>query len=138
MDHAVWLVVTYAGVVVAMGADLLTGVRKARRLGRRRDSRGYKRTCDKAMRYFLPMICLSCIDVLATVIFPAPYLTMVFGAYCIFCELKSILESTSVKADIARSEELERLLADEKELIANVVKALAAKAFDRPGKEDGR
>lgn len=130
MGHSIWLAATYGAVIVAMGADLLTGVRKARLNGQKRNSRGYKQTCEKAMRYFLPMICLSCIDIIATVLLDAPFLTMIFGAYCIFCELKSIMESTREKAEIRRSAEtMARIAAsgtDIKEIIAGVLKEIIA------------
>lgn len=117
MDYSIYLAVTYAGVVIAMAADLLTGVAKARRLGIRRNSRGYKRTCDKALKYFLPMICLTSIDLIASVLLPVPAMTMVFGAYCIFCELKSVMESTHEKAEIRKQiDDVCSLIEDSKSL----------------------
>lgn len=99
-EQGMWIVLTYVLVVVAMAVDLVTGVRKSRLLGRRLNSRGYKRTCSKALNYFLPMLCLSCIDLLGSVVISFPVLTMVFGAYCVFCELKSVMESTHDKREI--------------------------------------
>lgn len=99
-EHGVWIVLTYVFVLVAMGADLVTGVRKSRKLGHSINSRGYKRTCSKALNYFLPLMCMSCIDMLASVVISVPVLTMVFGGYCVFCELKSVLETTHDKETI--------------------------------------
>lgn len=99
-EHGMWIVLTYALMTVSMIADLITGIRKSRKLGRKLNSRGYKRTCRKAMDYFLPMTCLSCIDVLASTVTGLPVLTMVFGGYCVFCELKSVMETTLDKAAI--------------------------------------
>lgn len=99
-EHGMWIVLTYVLVVVAMAIDLITGVRKSRKLGHSINSRGYKRTCNKAMNYFLPMMCLSCIDVIASAVVGLPALTMIFGAYCVFCELKSVMETTHDKEAI--------------------------------------
>lgn len=99
-EHGMWIVLTYALVVVSMIIDLITGIRKSRKLGRKLNSRGYKRTCRKALDYFLPMTCLACIDMLAPSVTGVPVLTMVFGGYCVFCELKSVMESTCDKAAI--------------------------------------
>lgn len=99
-EHAVWIVITFLVVIIAMMADLVTGIRKSRKMGRKLNSRGYKRTCNKALNYFLPMMCLSCIDMLASVVISFPAFTMLFGAYCVFCELKSVLETTHDKEAI--------------------------------------
>lgn len=39
-EHGMWIVLTYALVVVAMGVDLVTGVRKSRKSGQAINSRG--------------------------------------------------------------------------------------------------
>lgn len=129
MSQTVWLALCYCAVIVAMGADLITGVTKSRRMGHKATSKGYKRTCEKAVKYFLPMICLSCIDLLATVIFAAPFLTMIFGAYCIFCELKSVLESTHRKEEIRQLEHigLSALSADSLQQLSRLVADMLSK-----------
>lgn len=124
-EHGMWIVLTYTLVVVAMTADLITGIRKSRKLGRKLNSRGYKRTCRKAMDYFLPMTCLSCIDVLASAVTGLPVLTMVFGGYCVFCELKSVMETTCDKAairhDISELMEWGENLGELKELLRRTI-----------------
>ena len=60
-----WLSISYVAVLVAMGIDFVSGVIKARRAGYATRSRGYKMTCDKAVKYFLPMLCLTCVDVVS-------------------------------------------------------------------------
>lgn len=102
LAFSLWLLVTYGATVGAMAIDLITGLRKSAARGIACNSRGLKRTCDKAMKYFLPMMCLTCIDTIAAAILPIPALTMLFGAYCIFCELKSVLETTYRKEEIRR------------------------------------
>lgn len=101
-ETGLWLFIAYAVVVIAMGVDLATGIRKSLRRGRKLNSRGYKRTCGKAVKYLLPMMCLSCIDLLASVVVSVPVLTMLYGAYCAFCEWKSVMETTHDKAQIER------------------------------------
>lgn len=108
----VWLAATYACVLVAVAVDFVSGVRKARRAGVKTNSQGYKRTCDKAIKYFLPMLCLSCVDFLASIFFVAPFLTMSMGAFNIFCEWKSVMESTHEKAEMRRAAESIRVIVD--------------------------
>lgn len=115
LAYSLWLFVTYGATFAAMGVDLITGLRKSAKRGVGCNSRGLKRTCDKAMKYFLPMMCLTCIDTIAAAILPFPALTMLFGAYCIFCELKSVLETTYQKEEISRGAGIiEELLANPK------------------------
>lgn len=125
-EHSVWIVITYVFVLVAMGADLVTGVRKSRKLGHNINSRGYKRTCSKALNYFLPLMCMSCIDMLASVVISVPVLTMVFGGYCVFCELKSVLETThdkeAIRNDVKDLLEVGEGLKELKEKICKLVK----------------
>lgn len=108
----VWIATTYVCVFVAMVIDFVSGVRKARQAGIATRSRGYKMSCDKAVKYFLPMLCLSCVDLLASVFFIVPFLTMAMGAFNIFCELMSVLETTREKAEIKRTAQSIRMVID--------------------------
>ncbi len=125
-EHGMWIVLTYVLVVVAMAVDLVTGVRKSRKSGHAINSRGYKRTCRKAMNYFLPMMCLSCIDVIASAVVGLPVLTMVFGAYCVFCELKSVMETThdkeAIRNDVRELLELGGNIGELREMIRKLIK----------------
>ena len=69
---AVWLALTYIAVMLAMAVDFVAGLRKAKQAGIATTSRGFKMTVEKATKYFLPMLCLSCIDIITSVILPAP------------------------------------------------------------------
>lgn len=124
--HGLWIVITYLLVVVAIAADLVTGIRKSRKMGQRLNSRGYKRTCRKALNYFMPMMCMSCIDVLASVVISFPAMTMLFGAYCVFCELKSVMETTHDKAairnDLRDIAELGEAIAELKQTLNKLIK----------------
>lgn len=125
-EHGMWIVLTYVLVVVAMAVDLVTGVRKSRKSGQAINSRGYKRTCRKAMNYFLPMMCLSCIDVIASAVVGLPVLTMVFGAYCVFCELKSVMETThdkeAIRNDVRELLELGENIGELRDMIRKLIK----------------
>ena len=100
--HAVWLAIAYIAVILAMAVDFIAGRRKAKAAGIATTSRALKMTTEKATKYFLPMLCLSCIDVLTSVVLPAPFFTMLMGAFNIFCEWKSVLESTHDKQNCER------------------------------------
>ena len=78
-DTAVWLALTYIAVVLAMAVDFVAGVRKAHQAGVATTSRGFKMTTEKATKYFLPMLCLSCIDIITSVVLPAPFFTILMG-----------------------------------------------------------
>lgn len=115
---ATWLLSCYALVMTAITADLIAGVCKSRRMGVPRTSRRFRKTALKTGRYMLPMVCLSCIDVMVMTVTALPVLTMVMAAFNIFCEFRSVMESTHDKGEIARTtddmknfvELLERLL----------------------------
>ena len=79
--HAVWLAIAYIAVILAMAVDFIAGLRKAKLAGKVTTSRALKMTTEKATKYFLPMLCLSCIDVLTSVILPAPFFTLLMGAF---------------------------------------------------------
>jgi len=125
-----WLAATYVCVLVAIAVDFASGVRKARRAGIATTSRGYKMTCDKAVKYFLPMLCLSCIDFIASVFFAAPFLTMAMGAFNIFCEWKSVMETTHEKAEMRRAAEGIRLIVENSNDTAKAVAEVLKKVFN--------
>lgn len=116
-----WLAVTYGGVVISMVVDFVTGVCKARRAGIATRSRGYKKTCDKAVKYLLPMVCLTCIDMISSVFFSAPFLTMAMGAFNIFCEWKSVMETTYEKKQISEAAETVRAIIENRDDLARAI-----------------
>ena len=132
----VWLAATYACVVVAVAIDFVSGVRKARRAGIKTNSRGYKRTCDKAVKYLLPMLCLSCVDFLASIFFVAPFLTMSMGAFNIFCEWKSVMESTHEKAEMRRAAESIGIIVDNYDDRSRAVAGLLHRLLQELDSED--
>ena len=122
--HAIWLAMTYLAVIVAMAADFFTGIHKARKAGVATRSRGYKMTTEKAAKYFLPMICLTCIDVLTSVVLPAPFFTMIMGGFNIFCEWKSVFETTHDKQEIREAANTMNVILKNKEDVAKLFGAM--------------
>lgn len=91
-EMIVALPLTYGAVVTAVAVDLVTGIRKARRNGEKIHSTGLKRSCGKIADYLLPMSVLSLVDLIAARWLGLPVLTMLYGTFCVICEVKSIME----------------------------------------------
>ena len=119
--HAVWLALTYVAVILAMATDFIAGLRKAKAAGKVTTSRALKMTTENATKYFLPMLCLSCIDVLTSVVLPAPFFTMLMGAFNIFCEWKSVLESTHDKQELREAANTFNVIVKNKDDIAGII-----------------
>ena len=94
-----------AAMLVAMVVDLIFGVRKAKRNGEATTSTGLKKTCDKARKYFSPFMATVCIDIIAACAnLQVPIFSMLWSAYCVFCEFISIREKAWQKAEIRKQE----------------------------------
>lgn len=122
--YIIWLMLTYGVLLFAMLIDLITGVQKAKKMGIARTSQGYKMTCVKAEKYFLPMLCLTCLDLIGSVIFPAPFFTMLLGAFNLFCEFKSVLEKTHEKAEIREAANTLNVVVKNKDDLAKAVASI--------------
>ena len=119
--HAVWLALTYIAVILAMSVDFVAGLRKARAAGIASNSRGYKMTTEKAAKYFLPMLCLTCVDIMTSVILPAPFFTMLMGGFNIFCEWKSVMESTHDKQEMREAANTLNVIVKNKDDIVGII-----------------
>lgn len=118
----VWIVILcVASLIVAMAVDLYFGVRKAKENGEARTSTGYKKTCEKGRKYFMPYLCLLCIDVIASVVMPVPAFSMIWAAWCIFCEFKSVREKAWTKAELRKAERTMNIIIENREDIAKMV-----------------
>ena len=122
--HIVLIVATTAALLLAMLLDLISGVRKARQRGEARTSQGFKKTCEKARKYFGPYLVLMCIDLLACVIIPAPAFCMLWAAYCIFCEFKSVREKNWQKEELRKAEKTMSIIIENKDDLAKLVAAI--------------
>lgn len=106
------LIADYVSVSLAIAIDLVSGVAKSRREGRRRTSRGYRQSVDKALRYFFTLLALSVIDALivtaalllrSTVGWSVPaiplFTTIGAIALCII-EAKSVMENARHRTEL--------------------------------------
>lgn len=107
------LAVDFCCVIAAVAADLVAGVTKARREGRRLTSSGFRRTVDKLSRYCLSLFGLMVVDavVIAAIVclnlqnhdstLPViPFFTSLGALGLTLIEVKSIFESSSSKGDL--------------------------------------
>lgn len=108
-------------LVVSMGVDLFFGVKKAKENGEATTSRGFKKTCDKARKYFSPFMVAVCIDLIACIVLPFPIFSMIWAGYCVFCEFASVREKSWQKAEIRKQERTMRILLENKEDIAMAI-----------------
>ena len=118
----IWIIIMcVATIIIAMAVDLFFGVRKAKENGEARTSTGYKKTCEKGRKYFMPYLCLLCIDVIASVVMPVPAFSMIWAAWCIFCEFKSVREKAWTKAELRKAERTMSIIIENREDIAKMV-----------------
>lgn len=111
-----------AAMLVAMVVDLIFGVRKAKRNGEATTSTGLKKTCDKARKYFSPFMATVCIDIIAACAnLQVPIFSMLWAAYCVFCEFISIREKSWQKAEIRKQERTMKVILENKEDIAKTL-----------------
>lgn len=116
-----------ASILIAMTIDLIFGIRKARINGEATTSRGLKKTCDKARKYFSPLLCIVCIDLISCVVTSVPMFSMLWSVYCIFCEFMSVREKAWQKAEIRQQERTMRVLLDNKDdIVKALIEAMAA------------
>lgn len=134
--HAIWLLITYASVVFAMFVDLITGIRKAKAAGIATTSRLLKKTCDKSIKYFFPMLCLFPIDVITSNFTSVPVFTMLMAAFNIYCEWKSVMEKTHTKKEIHDAAQTVSVIVKNKDDLAKVFAEVLAKISEEK-KKDG-
>lgn len=122
--HIVIICLCVAGMLAAMLVDLIFGIKKAKQLGQATTSTGYKKTCEKGKKYFSPFAVLMCIDLIASVILPAPFFSMIWSSYCLFCEFKSVREKSWTKAELRKAEKTMNIIIENKEDIAKLMSEL--------------
>lgn len=111
-----------ASLFIAMLVDLIYGIKKAQKNGEATTSTGFKKTCDKARKYFSPFMVAVCIDFIASAIIPFPVFSMIWAGYCVFCEFVSVREKAWEKAEIRKQERTMQIILENKE---DLVKAMA-------------
>lgn len=135
-DHlildVILIVVATTMIIVSMVVDLISGISKARKNGEATTSTGLKKTCEKARKYFGPYIVLVCIDFITCVVIPIPAFSLLWAAYCIFCEFKSVREKAWKKEELRKAERTMSIIIENKDDIAGLVaKLLADKLPDK-------
>lgn len=126
-----------AAMLVAMIVDLIFGVRKAKRNGEATTSTGLKKTCDKARKYFSPFMATVCIDIIAACAnLQVPVFSMLWAAYCVFCEFISIREKAWQKAEIRKQERTMKVILENKEDIAKTLIQLLNQEQKEGGEKD--
>jgi hypothetical protein len=119
-------------MLVAMVIDLYFGVKKAKENKQATTSKGLKKTCDKARKYFMPFLVLMLIDIMAAVVLPAPFFSMLWAAYCVYCEFVSVREKAWTKAELQKAENTMNVIVENKEDIARmVIKLLEQQSSDK-------
>ena len=105
-------------LIVSMAVDLFFGIKKARQNGEATTSKGLKKTCDKARKYFSPFMVTVCIDLIACIVMPFPVFSMIWAGYCVFCEFMSVREKSWQKAEIRKQEKTISILLENKDDLA--------------------
>lgn len=126
-----------AAMLVAMVVDLIFGVRKAKLNGEATTSTGLKKTCDKARKYFSPFMATVCIDIIAACAnLQVPIFSMLWAAYCVFCEFISIREKAWQKAEIRKQERTMKVILENKEDFAKTLIQLLNQEQKEGGEKD--
>ena len=126
-----------ASMLIAMVVDLIFGVRKAKLNGEATTSTGLKKTCDKARKYFSPFMATVCIDIIAACAnLQVPIFSMLWSAYCVFCEFISIREKAWQKAEIRKQERTMKVILENKEDIAKTLIQLLNQEQKEGGEKD--
>lgn len=115
---ALVIAICMGALIVSMGVDLFFGIRKAKENGLATTSTGFKKTCDKARKYFSPFMATVCIDLIACTVLPFPVFSMIWSGYCVFCEFVSIREKSWQKAEIRKQEKTVSIILDNKDDLA--------------------
>lgn len=120
--HAFVIFICFLAIIVSMLIDLIAGVQKAKELGIARTSTGFKKSCDKARKYFTPFGVAVCIDIVTCIVSPFPIFSMIWTIWVGFCEFKSVREKAWEKEEIRKQDRTMQVILENKDDIA---KALA-------------
>jgi ABC-type Fe3+ transport system permease subunit len=113
-----------AAMVLAMIVDYYYGLKKAKENGIATTSKGHKKTCAKAQKYFSPYLVLVCVDLITCIVVPFPAFSMLWAAYCVFCEFVSVREKAWTKAELDKQDRTMSVIIENKEDIARLVAKL--------------
>lgn len=113
--------ICFIALLGAMAVDLVAGVMKAKELGIARTSTGYKKTCDKAKKYFPTFTVTALMDVVTCVISPFPFFCIAWTIYLCFCEFKSVREKAFEKEEIRKQDRTMQVVLENREDIAKAL-----------------
>ena len=133
--HIVLIIFCTAAILIAMALDLFFGIRKAHERGQPTTSRGLKMTSRKAVKYLVPFLVLSLIDIIGSPLCAAPYFSMGWAAWCVLCEFWSIREKAWEKAEIEKLHDIVQATISEHDL-SKMAQKFAAAVFDEAKNRD--
>jgi hypothetical protein len=137
----------YILVLLAILADLWSGLRKAKRRCEIRSSFGFKRTVDKLARYYNALFALTIIDIMQMIavwyldtfygyMIPLIPFISILGAIGIgMIEIKSIFEKAEDKAQFAHIGDLAGRIIANKDDLTEIGKAIADYMTEKDVKE---
>lgn len=131
-QECLWFAVIFGAVTMSMMLDLIAGVYKARKRHEATTSKGLKRTAEKSEKYYLPLLCCACFDIVVSPLSNYPMFTAIIGLYLIICEMKSIMENTRTKKELRDAENTMKVIIKNKDDI----KAIIAETLKTIHKED--
>ena len=115
---ALIIAICMGSLIISMGVDLFFGIKKAKDNGLATTSTGFKKTCDKARKYFAPFMVTGCIDLIACTGLPFPIFSRIWVGYGVFCEFVSVREKSWQKDEIRKQEKTVSILLENKEDLA--------------------
>lgn len=125
LAQIVSVAVCYAAVLTAVFIDLVTGLRKSHALQVPTSSLRLRSTAGKTLKYIAPMTCLTLIDLMAAAVLPLPLFTLLWAAYCIWCEYVSVREKAWRKQELETARKtISVMIGNEKELAEKLVTLL--------------
>ena len=129
----IFLITLAAGtILVSMGIDMVSGINKAKKIGQEITSRKMGGTFTKAWDYFAPFTCLTLLDLLASIILPFPFFSLVCAGVCVYREFKSIREKSWQKQQIHDFDRTIKIAAADKADIAKILASIVGEDKEAP------
>lgn len=124
-DHlyldAIIMFICFCGIIGAMFIDLVAGVQKAKERGEVRTSTGFKKTCDKARKYFGPFCICVFMDLVTCIVIPFPIFSILWTIWVLFCEYTSVREKAWDKVEIRKQDRTMQVILENKDDIAKAI-----------------
>ena len=111
---------------------MVSGINKAKKIGQEITSRKMGGTFTKAWDYFAPFTCLTLLDLLASIISPFPFFSLVCAGVCVYREFKSIREKSWQKQQIHDFDRTIKIAASDKADIAKILASIVGEGKDTP------